>query len=182
MSSIRAGSFCKSNDDRWHPRRDNPIGLAQWMQAPRKRAIAHHARSGDLKAPDERATRRNVRALAAICAALRVFVPADIEANRTRRSPLHLGGSTTGLSGIGACEAIADDDATMRPIRRFSQPFVPRPPNRLGRARVLINCEARRLETNTTMPHMTEATLRGPGEPRVRIPVKRFLACPLPFQ
>jgi hypothetical protein len=31
------------------------------------------------------------------------------------------------------------------------------------------------------MPHMTGATLSGPGEPRVRIPVKRFLACPFTF-
>jgi hypothetical protein len=45
-----------------------------------------------------------------------------------------------------------------------------------------------RLETNTSVPHITDATLRGhasrgPGEPRVRIPVKRFLACffTLPF-
>jgi hypothetical protein len=38
-----------------------------------------------------------------------------------------------------------------------------------------------RLETNTSMPHMIGATLSGPGEPRVRIPVKRFLACPFTF-
>jgi len=28
------------------------------------------------------------------------------------------------------------------------------------------------------MPYITRATASGPGEPRVRIPVKRFLACP----
>jgi hypothetical protein len=38
-----------------------------------------------------------------------------------------------------------------------------------------------RLETNTSMPHIIRATSYGPGEPRVRIPVKRFLACPLHF-
>jgi hypothetical protein len=38
-----------------------------------------------------------------------------------------------------------------------------------------------RLETNTSMPHIMRATSYGPGEPRVRIPVKRFLACPFTF-
>src|SRR5215472_7948812 len=41
--------------------------------------------------------------------------------------------------------------------------------------------EPGRLETNTSMPHMIGATSSGPGEPRVRIPVKRFLACPFTF-
>jgi hypothetical protein len=31
------------------------------------------------------------------------------------------------------------------------------------------------------MPHIIRATLSGPGEPRVRIPVKRFPACPFTF-
>ena len=31
------------------------------------------------------------------------------------------------------------------------------------------------------MPHMMGATSSGPGEPRARIPVKRFLACPFTF-
>src|SRR5262249_16994377 len=38
--------------------------------------------------------------------------------------------------------------------------------------------QAERLETNTSMPHMKARPAFGPGEPRVRIPVKRFLACP----
>jgi hypothetical protein len=59
--------------------------------------------------------------LIAICAALRDFVPADNEADRARWFSLHLGGSTTGLSGIGACAAVADDDGNMRPIGHFSQ-------------------------------------------------------------
>lgn len=50
-----------------------------------------------------------------------------------------------------------------------------------GDASSLTNGKAERLETNTSMPHMTGATLSGPGEPRVRIPVKRFLACPSTF-
>ena len=41
--------------------------------------------------------------------------------------------------------------------------------------------KAKRLETNTSMPYMVGATSSGPGEPRVRIPVKRFLACPSTF-
>src|SRR5262249_55886957 len=45
----------------------------------------------------------------------------------------------------------------------------------------LDQSQAERLETNTSMPHMTCATSSGPGEPRVRIPVKRFLACPFNF-
>ncbi len=45
----------------------------------------------------------------------------------------------------------------------------------------LTNRKAERLETNTSMPHMMRATSFGPGEPRVRIPVKRFLACPFTF-
>ena len=101
-------------------------------------------------------------------------------------SSLHLGGSTTGLSGIGACEAIADDVVNMRSIGRFSQSFILRSPESTElpgrRPRVLTNREASRLETNTSTPHMVEATLRGPGEPRVRIPVKRFLACFFHFQ
>jgi hypothetical protein len=46
------------------------------------------------------------------------------------------------------------------------------------RSRTCPELSHERLETNTSMPHMTGATLSGPGEPRVRIPVKRFLACP----
>src|SRR5262249_718922 len=45
----------------------------------------------------------------------------------------------------------------------------------------LYQSQAERLETNTSVPHMTGATSSGPGEPRVRIPVKRFLACPFTF-
>src|SRR5215831_14877061 len=45
----------------------------------------------------------------------------------------------------------------------------------------LDQSQAERLETNTSVPHMTGATSSGPGEPRVRIPVKRFLACPFNF-
>jgi len=44
-----------------------------------------------------------------------------------------------------------------------------------------LRAKAERLETNTSMPHMIRATSSGPGEPRVRIPVKRFLACPFTF-
>jgi hypothetical protein len=49
------------------------------------------------------------------------------------------------------------------------------------RSRTCPELNHERLETNTSMPHMTGATLSGPGEPRVRIPVKRFLACPFTF-
>ncbi len=52
-------------------------------------------------------------------------------------------------------------------------------PHRMPRG--LGSGEARRLETNTSVPHIFEATLKGPGEPRVRIPLKRFLACFLTF-
>jgi hypothetical protein len=45
----------------------------------------------------------------------------------------------------------------------------------------LTNRKAGRLETNTSMPHMIGATSSGPGEPRVWIPVRRFLACPFIF-
>jgi len=96
---------------------------------------------------------------------------------------LHLGGSTTGLSGIGASEAISDDDANMGSVGRFGQSFIsPSPESNISggcgsngwpgrRPRPgWLNREAGRLETNTTMPHIDKPTLRGPGEPRVTDP------------
>jgi hypothetical protein len=40
---------------------------------------------------------------------------------------------------------------------------------------------AERLETNTSVGHMIPATLCGPGEPRVRIPVKTVSGLPFPL-
>src|SRR5712692_135449 len=57
------------------------------MGARRKRDIAHRPHGGHLKASDERAARWHVRTLAAICAALRDFVPPDAAADWARCPP-----------------------------------------------------------------------------------------------
>jgi hypothetical protein len=67
----------------------------------------------------------HARTRAAIVAAVRDFDCAETEVEQARRSPPLFGGSTTCLSGIGACEAIADDVVNMRPLGRFSQSFIP---------------------------------------------------------
>ena len=78
--------------------------------------------------------------------------------------------------GVGCERAAAPVFLAIGIIRRRLAPTILD-----GDASSLTNGKAERLETNTSMPHITCATSSGPGEPRVRIPVKRFLACPFNF-